>query len=109
MRRTLAVLGFAAVLASAAFSFVVLPNGTSRAAGGAPEKTFIIPASEGYGVADCLTSGSECGKVVANAWCEAQGYAKAVTFGVAKAEDSTGTVEFAAVSSDQPIAITCGG
>jgi len=36
------------------------------------EKTFLIPASEGYGVGECLTSpGSECGQVVADAWCGA--------------------------------------
>jgi hypothetical protein len=106
MRRTIAVLGFVSILASAAFSFTVLPNGTSRAAT-AHEATFLIPATDGYGVADCLSSGSECGKVVANAWCEAQGYTQAANFGLAAAEDATGTVGAASSRNDRPISITC--
>jgi hypothetical protein len=108
MRRTLAVVAFAAVIATAAGSLVILPNGTSRAAG--KDATFLIPAADGYGVADCLTmSGSECGRVVADAYCEAQGFAKSESFGRAASEDITGTVEAAAVrpEPERPIRITC--
>ncbi|WP_204316103.1 hypothetical protein, partial [Serratia marcescens] len=57
------------------------------------EKTFLIPASEGYGVGECLTSpGSECGQVVADAWCEAQGFAAAQSFGVAAQDEYTGAI-----------------
>ena len=74
------------------------------------EKTFLIPSSDGYGVGDCLTSpGSECGKTVANAWCEAQGYAAAASFGIAAAEDYTGAIDLPPVTkkADRPIRITC--
>lgn len=74
------------------------------------EKTFLIPSNDGYGVADCLTSpGSECGKTVANAWCESQGYASAGSFGTAAADEYTGAIERPAVTkpADRPIRITC--
>lgn len=36
--------------------------------------TFLLPANDGYGVADCLIRGDECAMQVANAWCAALGY-----------------------------------
>lgn len=104
MRRTLAVLGFTALVASAAGSLVMIPNVTSNAA--ASEQTFLIPASDGYGVADCLTGGSECGKVVANAWCEAKGFGLASSFGLVAAEDVTGATA-GNEPVQRPISITC--
>jgi hypothetical protein len=71
----------------------------------AGQETFVIPASDGYGVADCLAHGSECGKVVANAWCEAQGYVLASSFGLVGAEDVTGAIGTEA--AQRPISITC--
>jgi hypothetical protein len=108
MRRMLALVAFAAVVASAAGSLIVLPNGATRAAG--KDATFLIPAADGYGVADCLTApGSECGRVVADAYCEAQGFAKSESFGRAAAEDLTGTLEAAVVrpESERPIRVSC--
>lgn len=73
------------------------------------EKTFLIPSSDGYGVGDCLTTpGSACGQVVANAWCEAQGYAAAGSYGVAAADEYTGALEQpVATPTERPIRITC--
>jgi hypothetical protein len=108
MRRLIAVMAFAAVVATAAGSLVVLPNGTLRAS--AKDATFLIPAADGYGVADCLTaSGSDCGRIVADAYCEAQGFARSESFGRAAAEDLTGTVEAAVVrpESERPIRVSC--
>ena len=107
MRRTIAVLGFASALSAAALAFVVLPPASSRAAGKG-EATFVVPAADGYGVGDCLANGSECGKIVATAWCEAQGYRQAASFGPTAREDVTGTIETAASRSPQSsITITC--
>ena len=106
MRRTIAVLGLSVALAATGL-LALVPN-TSRAA--SSEATFLIPASDGYGVAECLVSQSECGQVIAHAWCEAQGFAQARTYGVAAAEDVTGSIEVAQPTepSSRPIAITCG-
>ena len=104
MRRALAVFGFMSVLSVAAASLTMVPNHESRAAGDA---TFLIPASDGYGVADCLVGGNACGTIVADAWCEAHGFSRAETFGLA-AEEVTGSTEAVATKpAERPIAITC--
>ncbi len=107
MRRTLTVLGLSTLLAATAASLVVLPNGTSRAAATENDSTFLISANDGYGLGDCLSAGKECGKIVANAWCEAQGFARAETFGLAQPEEFTGTVEVSFTEPAQAISITC--
>ncbi len=38
-------------------------------------QTLIIPPNDGYGFEECLTPGSQCGLVVADAWCRAHGFA----------------------------------
>ncbi|SIP99063.1 MULTISPECIES: hypothetical protein [unclassified Bosea (in: a-proteobacteria)] len=107
MRRAVALLGLFGVVA-AGISLSVLPATKTTAASNEP-RTFLIPASDGYGVADCISTASECGKIVANAWCEAQGFGKAVAFGVADRADFTGTVRKpVAAVSQQPLTITCG-
>ena len=52
--------------------------------------TFVISDSEGYGITECLTNGSSCGRVVADAWCEAHGLGPALAFG--PADDVTGSI-----------------
>ncbi len=67
---------------------------TTGPAAARTEKTFLVPSSDGYGVADCLAStGGECGQVVADAWCESQGFSRAVSFGVAAKDEYTGAIE----------------
>ena len=105
MRRTIAVLAFTAALASAAASFTALPGGRQ---GGATEATFLVPSNDGYGVGDCLLSGGECGQMVADAWCGAQGFRRAVRFSATAPEDVTGSVQTVSTGSrERPIAITC--
>lgn len=112
MRRPAAELG--ALLALALVSATsALAAGDGEVPARAPaqvEKTFLIPASEGYGVGDCLTNGeTSCGQVVANAWCEAQGFAAAASFGVAEQDEYTGAIPAAPVvrATERPIRITC--
>ncbi len=108
MRRAVAIIGFSAIVAAGTMSFLMLPSGMSRAAATSPA-TFLIPASDGYGVADCLASGVECGQVIATAWCEAQGFVRAEAFGPSRPEDVTGATPVRAEPppGGRPIAITC--
>jgi hypothetical protein len=85
----------------------VLPNGTSRAAATDIDSTFVISANDGYGLGDCLASGNDCGRIVANAWCETQGFARAASFGLAQAEEFTGALEISFTETARPISITC--
>ena len=105
MRRAIALFGFLSILTVTSASFIVLPSGTSRA--NVVNATFLIPASDGYGVADCLTGGNDCGKIVANAWCEAHGFSRADTFGLAVEEVTGSTITTVSNRSERPIAITC--
>jgi hypothetical protein len=104
MRRKLTAIGLAGALAAAGLSLSILGTGTTQAAGSSG-KTFIIPANDGYGVGDCVGAGSACGQVLADAWCEAQGFTRSASFGLAEATDVTGSVP--AVKPDRPISITC--
>ncbi|MBX9932184.1 MAG: hypothetical protein K2Y56_11695 [Methylobacterium sp.] len=104
MRRPAA--GLSACLVLALFSSLALAQ-TAKAPAKV-EKTFLIPAADGYGVGDCLSEGgSACGKVVADAWCESQGFASVNSFGIASPEDHTGSIETPAKPVEAPIRITC--
>ena len=50
-------------------------------AGSTESSLFIIAASDGYGVEDCLSGQGECGQVIADSWCEAHGRGAAGSFG----------------------------
>jgi hypothetical protein len=76
----------AGLLASAAY------HSTSQAA---PASTYVISDQDGYGVLECLTQNSACGKIVADAWCEAHGHGHAQAFG--RAEDLTASIGPAAM------------
>ena len=62
----------------------------SRHGARAADNVFVISDSEGYGIMDCLTDGASCGRVVADAWCEAHGFGAARSFG--RAADITGAI-----------------
>jgi hypothetical protein len=53
-------------------------------------ETFVIGALDGYGIGDCLANRTSCGRIVADAWCEAHGLANALAFG--PAEDVTASI-----------------
>jgi hypothetical protein len=107
MRRLFAALAFTAVLGSAAAFLTVVPNGGAVKA--APSTaTFVVPAHDGYGIAECLASSSECAKVVADTWCESQGFKGAESFGLAAAEDMTGSIQTASYTArERPFSVTC--
>ncbi|MCB8819978.1 hypothetical protein [Microvirga rosea] len=107
MRRAYAMLGLGTVMfVAATTSLTLLPNNTQASS---TEATFIVPAADGYGVAECLVSGHTCGQAVANTWCEAQGYARAISFHQTSPEEVTGAIQKVAVESKEllPVAITC--
>lgn len=67
---------------AAAASLSVIATGFSAGDLLAQEpSTFVIAATPGYGAEDCLAEGGECGRVVADAWCQSHGRSAAVRFG----------------------------
>lgn len=107
MRRRFAVLGFAGIVFSVAAGLAILPSETSEAA--SAEATFIVPADDGYGVAECASS--DCGKVIADQWCLAQGFARSESFGPAEPAEVTGSIKGrlarATLTDARPFSITC--
>jgi hypothetical protein len=102
MPRFFAVTGSMMALLAVSMAFLV-PQALH-----AGSANFLIPASEGYGVADCLVKGDSCGQIVANAWCEAHGYGVATAFGEARPEDMTASTPALSPKKDPPILISCG-
>jgi hypothetical protein len=105
MRRAFTMLGMGTVVFLAAASLTLLPNGTKASS---TQTTFMVPAADGYGVEECLISNQACGQVVANSWCEAHGYTKAVSFRQIAPEEITGNIQQVSVSSqERPVSVTC--
>ena len=77
-------------------------------AGADESRTLIIPPNDGYGFEECLKAGSQCGLVVADAWCKAHGFAGSNGFG--PADETAGTMDEASRSSMEPgsFHVTCG-
>lgn len=90
----------------AGLGFVIAGALPGRAA-----ENYVIPASDGYGIGECMHAGSDCGRVMADSWCEAHGHAHVLAFGTA--EDVTGTLQ-ASIKSEQleasagDVVIRCG-
>ena len=61
----------------------LLAFSSASASAQAPARgVYFVPAG-GYSVDECLARSAECGRVVANAWCEANGHGKARAYGSA--------------------------
>ena len=60
----------------------------------AEKRIFIIANSgnDGYGVDQCLASGGDCGRAVANSYCRSREFAKAITFRKVGRDDITGAI-----------------
>jgi hypothetical protein len=82
--------------------------GETRASQAVEGHSFLIASNDGYGLQDCLGEGGDCGRVVADAWCEAHGRGAALSFG--PAEDVLGAVATAATpaKADRAYVVTCG-
>lgn len=74
----------AAPLVAGALASLVL-NAKAEAA---PE-TFVV-ADDCYGVMECLRDKADCGRIVADAWCESHGHGPAQAYG--RADDMTAAI-----------------
>ncbi len=106
MRRIVAISATTLAIALAASSLMLVPStaGSVKPA----DATFVIPASEGYGVAECLNAGGDCGRVVADGWCAANGYSHAASFGPTSSAEKREPTALP-VRYDGSLSITCAG
>jgi hypothetical protein len=68
---------------------------------------FIIAGHDGYGTQECLVSHSSCGRIVADAWCEAKGFKNAQSYRAASPDDVTGAISAAPAKGPEAFVITC--
>ena len=54
-------------------------------------ENYVIPSSDGYGIGECMHAGTDCGRVIADSWCESHGHAHVLAFG--SVEDVTGSIQ----------------
>jgi hypothetical protein len=66
---------------------------------------YVVATNDGYGLEDCLAAGSECGRVVADAWCEANGHGHALAYGPRSLLDGRPRQ---VSTTDDPYVIKCG-
>lgn len=72
-------------------------------------ETYTIAGEDGYGIMDCMHTGSECGRLIADSWCEAHGHAHVLAYG--QGGDVTGSVKdtaAAATTGESDVIIRCG-
>jgi hypothetical protein len=73
----------------------------------AGSETFVV-AEDGYGVTECLKERSDCGRIVADAWCEAHGHGPAQAYGATA--DATAAIPAAKPRQQAPagaVMISC--
>lgn len=69
---------------------------------------FIIAGNDGYGTQECLVSQSSCGRIVADAWCEAKGFKNASAYRAAAPDEITGSISDASKAKPaDAFVITC--
>ena len=94
---------FGSVVARLGVGALVIFSGFGPA-GAAEPKSYVISPNDGYGLQDCLATPSDCGQVVADAFCEAHGQSVALSLG----PRSKFTDEATRIStSEEPYVINC--
>ena len=76
---------------------VVFSSGPVGFARAAEQHVYTISGDDGYGLTDCLAQRGDCGKVVADAFCEAHGNGEAVAFGP---KESLGSIHKISTASE---------
>jgi hypothetical protein len=90
---------FAAILVASATAVIFAASGVESEAK-SKQRDFVIAGSDGYGTQECLTSQSNCGRIVADAWCEAKGFKAALAYRQLDRDEITGT---AVATSGKPV------
>lgn len=85
---------------------VCLVGATPQLASAEGGYLYAIAANDGYGLQECLAGGTDCGQVVADAWCEAHGLGHALRFGAQSSFSGARPTHVA--STDEPYVIRCG-
>ena len=85
--------------------------GPSLSCAQAANGDFVVTDDNGYGISECMKPGMDCGRVIADAWCEAHGHGHASAYGLG--DDVTGATKVSAgpatpVAPPGSVIINCG-
>lgn len=81
----------AALAVSVATGVIFTASGVETEAKANKQRDFIIAGSDGYGTQECLASQSQCGRIVADSWCEAKGFKAALAYRQLDRDEITGS------------------
>ncbi|MCA3513624.1 MAG: hypothetical protein IOB85_00780 [Methylobacterium sp.] len=88
MRKRLSIFACLGMMAVA----VAIAAGSGSESEARPKpRDFVIAGSDGYGTQDCLASKGDCGRIVADAWCESKGFKAALAYRKLSPDEITGT------------------
>jgi ABC-type uncharacterized transport system YnjBCD substrate-binding protein len=88
MRKRVSILAAFAVVATSA---IIHTASSVESEAKAQQRDFVIAGSDGYGTQECLASQSNCGRIVADAWCEAKGFKAALAYRKLDRDEITGS------------------
>ncbi|CAN1512474.1 hypothetical protein MCEMSEM23_00829 [Rhabdaerophilaceae bacterium] len=54
-------------------------------------RDFVVAGSDGYGTQDCLATSGDCGRIVADAWCESKGFRSSLAYRKLAPDELTGS------------------
>lgn len=89
MRLRVGLLAALTIVATSAA--IMASSGVESVAKSSKQRDFIIAGSDGYGTQECLASQSNCGRIVADAWCEAKGFKAALAYRQLDRDEITGS------------------
>jgi hypothetical protein len=87
--------------------------GVATVAAASESRTFVVAnAADGYGVDQCLATGANCGKLIANSYCQTHDFAEARSFRKIDSPEITGSIPALKPAGWQPdrdgyVAIEC--
>ena len=71
-------------------------------------RRLVIPAQDGYDFDACQKNSGQCGQIIADAWCDAKGFGKAVGFEHMDQYETTASLIQMNQSTSRPaLVITC--
>lgn len=89
MRMRISTLAATAVLVTSAAIFA--GSAVEGEAKAPKQRDFVIAGSDGYGTQECLSSQGNCGRIVADAWCETKGFKSALAYRQLDRDEITGS------------------
>lgn len=105
MRMRISIL--AALAVAIAGAGLLLPREAAAQAKAGKQRDFVIAGSDGYGTQECLASHSQCGRIVADAWCEAKGFKAALAYRPLERDEITGSTGAASNKQAESFLISC--